>query len=100
AEGERFELSDGFHRLRFSRPVQSATLPPLRHFEETWETSVFAAFPHCSTRLPDRPSESTEVPNTRFGNDKQDARMLQPVARKSPPDCRVQSQPLSQEGES
>ena len=30
AEGERFELSDALRRLRFSRPVQSAALPPLR----------------------------------------------------------------------
>ncbi len=30
AEGERFELSEGFHPRRFSRPVHSTALPPLR----------------------------------------------------------------------
>src|SRR5262245_11726422 len=30
AEGEGFEPSDDLRRLRFSRPVQSAALPPLR----------------------------------------------------------------------
>lgn len=29
AEEERFELSDGINHRRFSRPVHSATLPPL-----------------------------------------------------------------------
>jgi hypothetical protein len=32
AEGARFELADALRRLRFSRPVQSAALPPLRRF--------------------------------------------------------------------
>ncbi len=30
AEGERFELSEGFHPRWFSRPVHSTALPPLR----------------------------------------------------------------------
>jgi hypothetical protein len=34
AEGERFELSESFRPRRFSRPVHSATLPPLRDGEQ------------------------------------------------------------------
>lgn len=58
AEGEGFEPSDGFHRLRFSRPVQSAALPPLRSAAPILPKIFYSAIPanrrRCRLRTGDR----------------------------------------------
>ena len=86
AEGARFELADALRRLRFSRPVQSATLPPLRKSGKTLEIVVFLAFSQCSTSSLGSLSESTKVASCPL----ESAKMFSP-----PPAVRASSVPVA-----
>lgn len=51
AERVRFELTDPVKGLRFSRPVQSATLPPLRKRNDVDRKNYFL-FPTSQSSFP------------------------------------------------